>query len=617
MALAVLVGSSNLLCQAQAPASAAPAFRLRQPANSSVTFAPAKPPKSSAPSSSTAAVIAEQDAIQSLIDTGRPLEEAGRWTEALAHYDKAIRKHHDSPILNQRRTLAHIHVDLDRRGLDDSFISFTSSASRSQTLAALQEICLKIQSHYVDEPNWQRIAWRGTASLDVAVTKDFFRQRYCPRATDEQISDFRHLLRSNVNKRAVRTRSEVSDLANYAAQLAKTQLGIRNAAVMGEYCTGAIASLDSYSTYLTKDQLGDVYSQIDGNFVGLGVELKATEDALKIVKVIRGGPAEKAGMLANDLITAVNGQETETISSERAADLLKGEQGSIVEVRIENRSGTKTLKVTRDRVDVPCVENAGIVDSAQHIAYFKLTSFQKTTSRDVDEALWRLHREGMRSLIIDVRGNPGGLLTASVEVADKFVEDGTIVSTRGRSDREDFDYKAHRVGTWRVPLVVLIDDDTASASEIFAGAIRDHRRGTIVGERSYGKGSVQGIFPLNVSESGVRLTTAKFFSPSGQEISNHGVLPHWPVQSVAKPVVTRDGKHEIAAQAGKTASNDPVMEAALEAARQRLGLAPRAPDGVHTNGRRSLTTTPRHPQHPACLRSRFARFADDESTWEA
>ena len=119
--------------------------------------------------------------------------------------------------------------------------------------------------------------------------------------------------------------------------------------------------------------------------------------------------------------------------------------------------------------------------------------------------LWQLHRQGMRSLIVDVRGNPGGLLTAAVEVADKFLTDGTIVSTRGRSSREDFDYRAHRSGTWRVPLVVLIDRDTASASEIFAGAVRDNGRGTIVGERSYGKGSVQGIFPLTASRAGVRL----------------------------------------------------------------------------------------------------------------
>ena len=510
---------------------------------------------------------ASRDAmIRQIVDTGQSLEDNRQWIEALSHYDKSLREYPDSPVLKQRRTLAHIHVDLDRRAADASFERATKSLSRSQSIATLQEICLKIGTHHVDEPNWQRIAWRGTASLDVAVTKQFFRERYCPQASDQQISDFRQLLRSNVNKRPVRARSEVIELANYAAQLAKSQLAVRESVVISEYCAGAIGSLDTYSSYLTEDQLNDVYSQIDGNFVGLGVELKATQDALKIIKVIRGGPAERSGLLAGDLITAVDEQETEKISSEKAADLLKGEDGSVVAVRVENERGVRTIRVTRARVDVPCIENEAILDSSNGIAYFKLTSFQKSTSRDVDEVLWKLHRDGMRSLIVDVRGNPGGLLTASVEVADKFIEDGTIVTTKGRSVRENFEYQAHRVGTWRVPVVVLIDDDTASASEIFAGAIRDHRRGTIVGERSYGKGSVQGIFPLSASRSGVRLTTAKFYSPSGRQISNAGVTPHWAVQSVAKPT---DQGNVISAKAnGAAGSNDPVIAAALEAARQ-------------------------------------------------
>jgi carboxyl-terminal processing protease len=167
-------------------------------------------------------------------------------------------------------------------------------------------------------------------------------------------------------------------------------------------------------------------------------------------------------------------------------------------------------------------------------------------------------------LIIDVRGNPGGLLTGAVEVADKFVQQGTIVSTRGRSPQEDFDYKAHAVGTWRVPLVVLIDGDSASASEIFAGAIHDHRRGTIVGVRSYGKGSVQGIFPLQVSKAGVRLTTAKFYSPSGQAISDVGVSPDVEVRTAAKPIVGEDGTSQDGSP------TDPVLAAGLQIAQSQL-----------------------------------------------
>ena len=174
---------------------------------------------------------------------------------------------------------------------------------------------------------------------------------------------------------------------------------------------------------------------------------------------------------------------------------------------------------------MPSLEDVKIVDAEHGVAYVRIPAFQKTTARDLEAALWDLHAKGMRSLVLDLRGNPGGLLTASVEIADKFIADGPIVSTRGRSEQENFNYRAHRPGTWRVPLVVLIDGDSASASEIFAAAIKDSRRGTVVGTRSYGKGSVQGIFPLGYAGAGARITTAKFFSPMGHPISNVGVTP--------------------------------------------------------------------------------------------
>jgi carboxyl-terminal processing protease len=222
------------------------------------------------------------------------------------------------------------------------------------------------------------------------------------------------------------------------------------------------------------------------------------------------------------------------------------------------------VRVRRAHVEVPSVEETKIVDASSGVGYMKLTSFQKTTSKDVDAALWQLHRDGMKTLIIDLRGNPGGLLSASVEVADKFLASGTIVSTRGRSVQEDFNYTAHRVGTWTIPLVVLVDGDSASASEILAGAIQDNRRGTVVGRRSYGKGSVQGIFPLHQSDSdltgGVRLTTAKFYSPNGRPISGAGITPDVTVHRTAKPGMAAPGH----------ATPDADIDAAIQVARRQV-----------------------------------------------
>ena len=185
-------------------------------------------------------------------------------------------------------------------------------------------------------------------------------------------------------------------------------------------------------------------------------------------------------------------------------------------------------------MDIPSVEDVGIIDDQTGIGYIRLTNFQKTTIRDFDSAMWKLNGQGMKSLIVDLRGNPGGLLSAAVDVANRFVSNGVIVSTRGRNPIEDYTHRAEMSNTWRIPLVVLIDEESASASEILAAAIRDHRRGTIVGHQSFGKGSVQGIFPLNVAGGGVRLTTAKFYSPHGLPISDIGVKPDVNVQYVAK-----------------------------------------------------------------------------------
>jgi carboxyl-terminal processing protease len=176
------------------------------------------------------------------------------------------------------------------------------------------------------------------------------------------------------------------------------------------------------------------------------------------------------------------------------------------------------------------------MDAPQGVGYMRLTCFQKTTRRDLEAALWKLNREGMRSLIIDLRGNPGGLLISSVDVADLFLTQGVIVSTHGRIAQEDSTYMAHEEGTWRVPLTLIIDQESASAAEIFSGAIHDQHRGTVVGARSFGKGSVQGIFQLEGTEAGLRLTTAKFYSPTGKPYSRVGVEPDVIVHQTARPV---------------------------------------------------------------------------------
>ncbi len=533
----------------------------------------------------TSVDLAELDQV---IAAGERYEKQRRWGEALMHYEQAVREFPQRQELGQRLLTARMHYDIGRRYHDRSFVNSVDQLSESNALDLYSEILLKIHSHYVHEPDWTQIVRRGGKAMEVALSEPTFLRHHrlvttAPQSSrangaqpsgviatdatlrtdlDDRVANFMTEIQ---RMRPVTSRHDARAMVKYLARVGEHQFGITPASVVLEFASAATGTLDNYSAYLTGDQLNDVMSQIDGNFVGLGIELKAEDNALLIVNVIPGGPAHRARMTAGERIVAVNGHSTTQVSTDAAADMLKGVEGSLVTLTVQSRQGQpRNLQLRRQRVDVPSIEDAGIVDTQYGIAYLRLSSFQKTTGKDFEAALWDLHRQGMRSLIVDVRGNPGGLLTASVEVVDKFVSAGSIVRTIGRSSAENHDYRAHSAGTWRVPLIVLIDGDSASASEIFAGAIRDHRRGTLIGKRSYGKGSVQGIFPLDSVKAGVRLTTAKFYSPSGLAIADRGVHPDIVVQATAKPA------GEASEDGGRLAAVDAVLNAGLQVARRQL-----------------------------------------------
>ena len=301
---------------------------------------------------------------------------------------------------------------------------------------------------------------RGTANLDVALGEPTFVENAVPAGFRLVINSFRRELWTLMSSPDGQDAGRSGRGGRAAARLAQQRLGMQPTAVVLEYLCGATNALDLYSTYLTPDQLNEVYAQIEGNFVGLGVELKAQDGGLTIVRVISGSPAEEAGVRPGDRIFAVDGRSTASLSTDQAANLLQGSEGSRVQLTLAGAGQPARQTVVERRVvEVPSVDHVKIVDPQYGVGYFRLTCFQKTTARDLDAALWKLHGEGMRSLVVDVRGNPGGLLVSAVEVADRFVERGVIVSTRGRIAQEDFTYSAHEHAKWQVPLVVVIDQD--------------------------------------------------------------------------------------------------------------------------------------------------------------
>lgn len=506
----------------------------------------------------------EQSAIREILEEGRQHEQAGRWRDAVRAYEEGVRKY-DADAIRQRLSIARTHFDIDRRYHDSSFLRTVDGTNQGLAHNVLAEVLMKVDAYHVDAPNWSEIAHRATYSLDVALDQASFRERNLSQVPLEKNTVIRQDLANLVRNRTFLNRHDVYDYALELGNRLQQNWGIQQQAVVYEFVCSALTSLDWYSAFLTPDHYGEVISQIDGNFVGLGVELNPLSDRLEIVNVIANGPAGEAGLQAGEEIVAVDGAWVTAIGGNPAADRLRGPEGSWVELLVERQVGERrTLRIRRRMVEVPSLTSVRMVEPG--VGYIHIGSFQRTTLDEFHNALWKLHRDGMRSLIVDVRGNPGGLLDASVDVANLFISNGTIVTTKGRNPNEDRVRTAQFEGTWQVPLVVLIDGDSASASEIFAGAIRDHHRGVLVGDQTYGKGTVQGIFPLNSNGGGIRLTTAKFYSPKGQPISHRGVHPDIKVQQTLRPSV--DGTNT------ESSSEDAVLKTGIREA-MRMQVANR------------------------------------------
>jgi carboxyl-terminal processing protease len=500
-----------------------------------------------------------QSAGDDLVARTTSLLQEGRWADVVALCETAARKGLLLPSLEQHYDVAKLHCDIARRHAEPAFRRQLGTLSEATARQVYAEVLGRIASHHVAAPDFARLSDRGVRALDIAIDDPTFVSWHAPQATPERRTLYREQVQRLAASRPVATQSDAETIAAWVARAAHSILGIPPAVAVMEMAAAAVGGLDEYSAFLTNGQLDDLYAQIEGRFVGLGVELKAADDGLLVVHVIPGSPAERSGIRAGDHLVGVGGRPIGGLSVDEAAHLLQGPEGSLVTLAVLRAPApARAITVRREHVEVPSVEGVRIIDPAAGIGYIKLSSFQKTTAADVERALRRLHEAGMRSLVLDLRGNPGGLLSAAVDVADLFLDRGLVVATRGRSPEEDFNYSAGRPGTWRVPLVIVIDGDSASSSEILAGAIRDHRRGAIVGSRSYGKGSIQGIFPLDSAGVGMRLTTAKFFSPKGLPYSRQGVEPDLPVHSVARPVT--GGEAAPAA--------DAVLEVAVDAARR-------------------------------------------------
>jgi carboxyl-terminal processing protease len=288
---------------------------------------------------------------------------------------------------------------------------------------------------------------------------------------------------------------------------------------------GMLLELDPHSSYLPGSDYRDLEDSSQGRYSGIGIDVRPDDGRIVVRAVINGSPADEAGINPRDVITAIDGEPVEGRPLQDAIDELVGEPETDVALEILTPEGEKrSFTVQREYLQIP-VLNFELLE--QSWGYFKVNLFHKSSARDLEQSLASIAADGIEldGLVIDLRNNPGGVLQGAVEMADGFLDEGVIVTTRGRNSSMQLEFSA-QPGQWLpdVPLLILVDRGSASASEVLAGALQDHRRAVIVGERTFGKGSVQSVLPLR-NGGGIKLTTARYYTPSGRSIQAEGIEP--------------------------------------------------------------------------------------------
>jgi carboxyl-terminal processing protease len=455
--------------------------------------------------------------------------------------------------------------EISSRYQDPRMLGFLQNSSMNQIMSLYNETSRLIDSRHVSPLSYEERTRQALENLIAALENPEFLQAAGYRSTQSTRSVQAELER--LKNSPARSANEALGLMQWAAALASRQLGVRQEAVALEFFNSTLDSLDRYTAFVPAKTGLAPSAALEEQIVGIGVELKAHDNGALVFGVLENSPAAESRMQRGDLITAVDGRSVRGMSLNQIGEMIGGRAGTSVQITIDRDGRQATARLTRRSVYVSSV--AGTQMLSGNTGYLRLKQFSESSKEDMERAMWQLHNAGMQALILDLRGNGGGLLTEAIDVSNLFLPEGRIVATRGRNASDNTDERASFSKTWRVPMVVLVDGNSASASEIFAAAIQENGRGVIVGRHSYGKGTVQTHFPLRTASGDLKLTTAKFYSPNGREMAGAGVTPDVIVRQTGEPFaadIVRDT--DVAAALQVVASGSPADLASQSGQRQ-------------------------------------------------
>jgi carboxyl-terminal processing protease len=411
-----------------------------------------------------------------------------------------------------------------RRHSDPIYKSKLVALPVSQALDLYVEVLTKLNRQYADRVKVpiDKLYVNGLDEYRAALSDPTFLREHLANIDSSKLVDLGDRLRNEYASRAVATIKDARAIVRDLAWEAQRLTGLSPTVTILEFACGASNALDEYTVFLTPGQPLDDPAALSGELAAYGLLLNWKDRRLVIDRIVPGTWAAGLGLQTGDQITRVGKQALDQLLPEAIADLLRGDAASVSELSVLT-AGASMPRVVSLPEFVPSVQDDRI--EREGIGYLRLANFQKTTLQELDSSLLRLRSEGMRVLILDLRGNPGGLFASAVQVADRFLPSGVIVSTQGQVRQYTKTYLAQNPMTaLDVPLVVLVDGETASAAEVVAGALKENERAILVGQQTYGKGSIQKLLTLQAG-GGLYLTLARLYNPRGQAFANVGVTP--------------------------------------------------------------------------------------------
>jgi carboxyl-terminal processing protease len=480
--------------------------------------------------------------LQELKQRAELFEQQGNWEQACRIYEDILRGNrnlHDVKTRYQNCLRRYWQV---RRHQDPSYRKEVLSLDYGQGMRLYGIVLNTLLDSNADKKKVTpaELFRKGLEELRWALKNRAFCQAHVPAATPEAIRSFRTLLDKTWKALPIPSRQEARKQVGEVALAASNLLNLNPTTTIMEFTCGACYAMDEYTTYLTPSQLRELLDALRGEFGGVGLVLAEKEGKLVVAEVQPYSPAAEVmpPLARDDQIVSMNRKPASQLSPEAAHEMLDGPVSTAVEIVVSApRTGSRMLTLRRRAMFLPSVNYRMLT---QEIAYVQIVCFQDTTVAELDLALLALAKANMKALILDLRGNGGGIFEVAIESARRFLHHGVIASTYHYDAKHSTIYQARNPEALTVPLVVLIDEETASAAEVVAGALKDNKRGRLVGQTTFGKGCTQNVLKLppgpgGVPTGGLRITVARFYSPAGLPFTGRGVVPHIVVERIVKP----------------------------------------------------------------------------------